>query len=161
MMTDEYSVCGNVAVGHKLLKDGDDLEKVAADIAIFALGWESRFLALESHVALGAKKILVLDFELASTDDDAIEANRKKLIDLARKWDVAITKLKLAPSTEFLKNINTLGHTLTELARQIGSYHGSFRRVFVECSTMPRVYIQWLVAFGFGWSAPRFAGQVG
>lgn len=39
MMTDEYSVCGNVAVGHKLLKDGDDLEKVAADIAIFALGW--------------------------------------------------------------------------------------------------------------------------
>ncbi|UIJ97474.1 hypothetical protein LZK82_17175 [Rhizobium leguminosarum] len=78
MMTDEYSVCGNVAVGHKLLKDGDDLERVTADIAIFALGWESRFLALESHVALDVKQILVLDFELADTGDHAIEANRKK-----------------------------------------------------------------------------------
>lgn len=108
MMTDEYSVCGNVAVGHKLLKDGDDLEKVAADIAIFTLGWESRFSALESHVALGAKQILLLDFELASTGDDAIEANRTKLVDLARKWDVAITELKLAPSTEFLKTSTRL-----------------------------------------------------
>lgn len=150
MMTGEYSVCGNIAVGHKLLPAGEDLEKVTADIAIFALGWESRFLALESHVALNIKRILVLDFELADTGDQVIEANRKKLLGLAKKLDVAITEIKLAPSTEFLKNINTLGHTLTELARQIGTYHGSLRRVFIECSTMPRVYIQWLVAFGFG-----------
>ncbi|MBX5146682.1 hypothetical protein [Rhizobium lentis] len=150
MSGDRYWVSGNIAVGEKKLSDTGSIEAVSADIAVFALGWESRSVALDRHLRLDVKHLLVLDFALAGTGDEAIEANRRKLKKIASEWGVGISEIKLATSTDFLKNINTLEIAIAEFARKFGTYYGSLRRVFVECSTMPRVYIQWLIAYGFG-----------
>ncbi|MQW42523.1 hypothetical protein GHK68_09265 [Sinorhizobium meliloti] len=144
----EYRVFGNIAV-HEKCRDSGDPEAIESDVAIIALGWESRFTAFGDHLRLKAKKIVVLDFALQDTGISAVDANREKLASLANGWGVEVLVVNLEPSTEYQKNINILDHALAQLAEPCGSYQGTLRRVFVECSTMPRIYIQWLVAFAF------------
>ncbi|MER8541505.1 hypothetical protein NKH17_18915 [Mesorhizobium sp. M1334] len=146
--TVEYRVFGNVAVTEKV-SDRGAVEVVEADIAIVALGWETRFAAFGDHVDLKVKKMIVLDFALKSTGIAAVEANREKLVAIGKRWGIDVTVVDLEASIEYQKNINILDHTLSQMAESCGSYQGNLRKVFVECSTMPRIYIQWLVAFAF------------
>lgn len=147
MFSDKYSVYGNIAVAECLTEHS---VSVSADIAIIALGWETRCTALERHVSLSVKQILVLDFALTDSDKSAIGESRRKLREFAVRCGSELTELVLLPSVDYQRNINTLQMTLAELGRKLGSYHGTLRRVFVDCSTMPRIYMQWLVAYGLG-----------
>lgn len=150
MFSNGYTVYGNVAVAEcHVVADA----AVSADIAIIALGWETRCVALEQHVSLNVKQILVLDFALVGTSSLAIHDSRKKLQVFAARCGAEITEVTLQPSIDYQRNINTLQMTLTELGRKVGSYHGTLRRIFVDCSTMPRIYMQWLIAYGLGTGA--------
>ncbi|MCM2477778.1 hypothetical protein HGO38_30495 [Rhizobium sp. CG5] len=144
-----YRVYGNLAVSERQRVAGSEIETVSGDIAIFALGWESRCVAIDQHLRLDMKHILLLDFSLKQEADPAIEANRTRLKEAAKAWGVEITEVALEPSIDYRRNINVLQLTISEIARKHGSYHGAIRRMFVECSTMPRVYIQWLIAHAF------------
>lgn len=144
----EYRVFGNIAVSEKS-KDLGNVEIVDADIAVVALGWESRFTSFGEHLNLKVKKIIVLNFALTNEEKPSVDANRTTLIALASRWGIEIAFIDLERSTEYQKNTNILSHALADFAESFGSYQGNFRRVFVECTTMPRIYIQWLVAFAF------------
>ncbi|KFC74527.1 hypothetical protein FG93_01113 [Bosea sp. LC85] len=147
MFNDQYSVYGNIAVAECLI---EHRVSISADIAIVALGWESRCAALERHISLAVKQVLVLDFALADSGEAAIDESRRKLREFSALCGAELTELALRPSVDYQRNINTLQMTLSELSNRIGSYHGTFRRVFVDCSTMPRIYMQWLIAHGLG-----------
>ncbi|MER8961104.1 hypothetical protein [Mesorhizobium sp. M0701] len=146
--TVKYRVFGHLAVT-EMTRDPGTCETIEADIAIVALGWETRFAAFGTHLDLKVGKIVVLDFALKEGNIPAVEENRRKLIALGNRWGVDVTVITLDASIEYQKNINLLDHLLTQLAASCGSYEGSLRRVFVECSTMPRIYIQWLIAVAF------------
>lgn len=150
MFNDRFSVYGNIAIAECLIEKS---VSISADIAIIALGWETRCAALERHVSLSVKQVLVLDFALADSGDVAIEQSRRRLREIAARCGAELTELALHQSVDYQRNINTLQMTLAELARRIGTYHGTLRRVFVDCSTMPRIYIQWLIAHGLGTGA--------
>ncbi|TIP27753.1 MAG: hypothetical protein E5X67_14135 [Mesorhizobium sp.] len=147
MFNDRYSVYGNIAVAECLTEESVSL---SADVAIIALGWETRCTALEVHVSLSVKQVLVLDFALADSGETAIEESRRKLREFSARSGAELTELVLHSSVDYQRNMNTLQIALAELGRKLGSYHGTLRRVFVDCSTMPRIYIQWLVAHGLG-----------
>jgi hypothetical protein len=146
--SDDYRTFGDLAVAEKEIP-ADCKETVEAEIAIFALGWESRCCAIEHHVVLKAKKVIALDFALLERSLDAVEQSRATLMSFAEACGAQYVELKLLPSVEYQKNINVLGATLSSLAQSEGSYYGTFRKVFVDCTTMPRIYIQWLVAHAF------------
>ncbi|MDU0362486.1 hypothetical protein RWK44_18980 [Rhizobium sp. 25PS6] len=150
MFNDRFGVYGNIAIAECLTENS---VSIRADIAIIALGWETRCAALERHVSLSVKQVLVLDFALADSGDPAIEENRRKLREMSAHCRAELTELVLHQSIDYQRNINTLQMTLAELGRKIGTYHGSLRRVFVDCSTMPRIYMQWLIAHGLGTGA--------
>ncbi|MGK8641214.1 hypothetical protein ACRS7F_17170 [Brucella anthropi] len=150
MFNDRFSVHGNVAIAECLTENS---VSVSADVAIIALGWETRCVALERHVSLTVKQVLVLDFALAGSGDIAIEESRRRIRKISARCGAELTELALHQSIDYQRNINTLQMTLAELGRRIGTYHGSLRRVFVDCSTMPRIYMQWLIAYGLGTGA--------
>ncbi|MBW0368277.1 hypothetical protein [Ensifer adhaerens] len=150
MFNDRYSAYGNIGVAECFTENN---VSISADIAIIALGWETRCVALERHVSLSIKQLLVLDFALPESGDLAIEESRRRLREVAARCGAELTELALQPSVDYQRNINTLQMTLAELGRRIGSYHGTLRRVFVDCSTMPRIYMQWLIAYGLGGGA--------
>ncbi|WP_455296685.1 hypothetical protein [Brucella pituitosa] len=150
MFNDRFSVHGNVAIAECLT---ENRVSVSADVAIIALGWETRCVALERHVSLTVKQVLVLDFALAGSGDIAIEESRRRIRKISARCGAELTELALHQSIDYQRNINTLQMTLAELGRRIGTYHGSLRRVFVDCSTMPRIYMQWLIAYGLGTGA--------
>ncbi|TIW17488.1 MAG: hypothetical protein E5V70_00310 [Mesorhizobium sp.] len=143
----DTDVYGNIAVAECLTEENVSL---SADVAIIALGWETRCTALEVHVSLSVKQVLVLDFALADSGEAAIEESRRKLREFSARSGAELTELVLHSSVDYQRNMNTLQIALAELGRKLGSYHGTLRRVFVDCSTMPRIYIQWLVAHGLG-----------
>lgn len=146
--TFQYRVFGHLAVTERE-RDAGSCETIEADIAIVALGWETRFAAFENHLDLKVRKLVVLDFALKEATIPAIKENRQKLIAMGIRWGVEVAVITLEPSIDYQKNINVLDHLLTQMAASCGSYEGTLRRVFVECSTMPRVYIQWLIAAAF------------
>lgn len=147
MFSDIYSVYGNIAISEHAT---DATVPIKADIAIVALGWESRCTALEKHCELDVKQLLVLDFALTDEGSTAVEKSRQALSEFASRRGIEFSELSLNPSIDYQKNIHTLQVSLTEIGRKLGTYHGTLRRVFVDCSTMPRIYMQWLIAYGLG-----------
>nr|WP_319390984.1 hypothetical protein [uncultured Cohaesibacter sp.] len=135
-------------MAEKKLGDGSTIT-IKGDLAIVALSWETRCTAVERFVVLDVKKILLLDFAHRAEKDPVIEGNRLKLHAVAEAREIDLVELELNVSTSYSENIHALSMALSEFGRELGSYHNSLRRVFVDCSSMPRVYIQWLIAYSF------------
>jgi hypothetical protein len=96
-----YRVYGHLAVAEKETTP-PRIEILDADIAIFALGWESRCVALDKHVSLNVKRILILDFALGGSGSEVIEANRKRLREAAALWGAEVSEIALNPSVDLI-----------------------------------------------------------